>query len=129
VSAPDGLVTTPSANDFATTLGRLIAAIAARQMTLFAVIDHADGAHIAGLDLDPTTLVVFGNAKGGTPLMQQNRRIGLDLPLKVLVWQDSGGVRLTASDPGWIAARHGLQPGAADGLKAVLEALTAEAAR
>ena len=129
MTTPDGLLTTGSAYDFATTLSRLIAAIAARQMTLFAVIDHADGAHIADLDLDPTTLVVFGNARGGTPLMQQNQRAGLDLPLKVLVWRDHAGVWLTANDPAWIAARHGIEPGAADGLKAALEAVTREAAR
>ena len=125
----EGLTTVQSAHDFGTTLSRLIVAITARQMTLFAVVDHADGAHIAGLDLNPTTLVMFGNAKGGTPLMQKNQRTGLDLPLKVLVWQDANGVWLTANDPGWIAARHGLEPSAASALAAVLEALTAEAAR
>ena len=124
----DGLITTASAHDFDATLSGLIRAIAARQLTLFAVIDHADGAQIAGLDLGPATLVIFGNARGGTPLMQQNRRIGIDLPLKVLVWQDESGVFLTADDPHWIAARHGLDAAAADGLAAVLEALTQTAA-
>jgi len=125
----EGLLTTKSAHDFATTLSRLIAGVATRQMTLFAVVDHADGARVAGLELDPTTLVVFGNAKGGTPLMQRNQRAGLDLPLKVLIWQDAGGVWLTANDPGWIAARHGLEPTAAHGLATALKTLTEEAAR
>ena len=123
-----GILTTPSAHGFDQTLSRLIAAISGRQLTIFAVIDHSDGAEIAGLELGPATLIIFGNAKGGTPLMQKNRRAGLDLPLKVLVWQDESGVFLTANDPRWIATRHGLDPEAAGGLAAVLEALTQAAA-
>jgi len=125
----DGLITTASAHNFDSTLSRLIAGISGRQLTLFAVIDHSDGAQIAGLDLGPSTLVIFGNAKGGTPLMQKNPRIGLDLPLRVLVWQDAKGVFLAANDPHWIATRYGLDSAAADGLADVLEALTQAAAR
>jgi len=125
----DGLVTTKSTFDFSTTLSRLMAAIMAKSMTLFAVVDHADGAHVAGLALEPTTLVIFGNAKGGTPLMQKNQRAGLDLPLKVLVWQDATGVYLTANDPRWVAQRHGLDGAMADGLAAALKGLMEEAGR
>jgi uncharacterized protein (DUF302 family) len=124
----DGLVTAKSTFDFPTTLSRLMEAIMEKSLTLFAVVDHADGAHVAGLELEPTTLVVFGNAKGGTPLMQKNQRAGLDLPLKVLVWQDASGVYLTANDPHWIAQRHGLEAGVAESLAAVLKHLVDEAA-
>jgi uncharacterized protein (DUF302 family) len=125
----DGLITARSANDFSTTVSRLTAAIMARSMTLFAVVDHADGAELAGLELGPTTLVIFGNAKGGTPLMQKNQRAGIDLPLKVLVWQGATGVWLTANDSAWIAQRHGLDARLADGLAAALQAVMDEAAR
>jgi uncharacterized protein (DUF302 family) len=125
----DGLVTTKSANDFSTTVSRLAAAIMARSMTLFAIVDHADGAELAGLELGPTTLLIFGDAKGGTPLMQENQRTGIDLPLKVLVWRDSAGVWLTANDPIWIAQRHGLNTRLAESLAAALKAVMDEAAR
>lgn len=124
----NGLLTTKSVHDFATTQRRLLEAVASRSLTLFAVIDHADGAEIAGLELAPTTLVIFGNAKGGTPLMQKNQSIGLDLPLKALLWQDSTGVYVTANDPAWIAERHGVDPALAAGLGEVLKAVIAQAA-
>ena len=125
----DGLVTTKSVNDFSTTVSRLAAAIMARSMTLFAIVDHADGAGLAGLELGPTTLLIFGNTKGGTPLMQENQRAGIDLPLKVLVWRDSASVWLTANDPVWIAQRHGLNTRLAESLAAALKAVMDEAAR
>jgi uncharacterized protein (DUF302 family) len=76
---------------------------------VFARIDHAAGAASAGMALRPTTVVIFGNPAGGTPLMQRDQRIGLDLPLKVLVWQDAvGKTWLTYSDPAWLAQRYGL---------------------
>ena len=93
----------------ADTLGRLEAALAAKQLTLFARIDHAAGAAEVGMTLRPTTVVIFGNARGGTPLMQAQQTIGLDLPLKMLVWEDGDGACwLTYSDPAWLARRHGV---------------------
>jgi uncharacterized protein (DUF302 family) len=78
-------------------------------MTVFARIDHAAGAAEAGLSLRPTDLLIFGNARGGTPLMQAAQTMGLDLPLKVLVWQDAAGATwLSWNDPQWLARRHGL---------------------
>jgi len=66
-------------------------------------------ASAAGLSLRPTEVLIFGNAKGGTPLMQSVQTIGLDLPLKALVWQDiSGKTWLSYNDPAWLAKRHGL---------------------
>ena len=78
-------------------------------MTVFARIDHAAGAAEVGLPLRPTELLIFGNAKGGTPFMQATQAIGIDLPLKALVWQDaSGNTCLSYNDPSWLAKRHGL---------------------
>jgi uncharacterized protein (DUF302 family) len=88
---------------------RLEAAVKAKGLTVFAYIDHAAGAAEVGLSLRPTELLIFGNAKGGTPLMQSNQTVGIDLPLKALVWQDaSGDTWLSYNDPSWIAKRHGL---------------------
>jgi uncharacterized protein (DUF302 family) len=76
-------------------------------MTVFARIDHSAGAAGVGLTLLPTELLVFGNAKTGTPLMQSTQTIGLDLPLKALVWQDAAGKTwLSYNDPRWLAKRH-----------------------
>jgi uncharacterized protein (DUF302 family) len=103
----DGLITLRSAHDFPTTLDRLLKALEAKGVTVFARIDHAAGAASADLPLRPTTLVIFGNPAAGTPLMQAEQTAGIDLPLKALVWQDTGGaVNLSYNDPAWIAARH-----------------------
>ena len=112
---PDnGLTTLPSAHDVATTLARLLAALAEKKITVFARIDHAAGAASVGLALRPTTLVIFGNPAVGTPLMQTAQSAGIDLPLKALVWRDADGtVKLTYNDPAWIAARHHLGDGVA----------------
>ncbi|HEX4195797.1 MAG TPA: DUF302 domain-containing protein, partial [Stellaceae bacterium] len=74
-------------------------------------IDHAAGAAAVGLSLRPTDLLIFGNAKGGTPLMQAAQTIGIDLPLKALAWEDATGkVWLSTNDPAWLADRHGIAP-------------------
>jgi uncharacterized protein (DUF302 family) len=107
--AADGLTTIPSSYGPKDTMNRLEAAVNAKGMTIFARIDHAAGASAAGLSLRPTEVLIFGNAKGGTPLMQSVQTIGLDLPLKALVWQDiSGKTWLSYNDPAWLAKRHGL---------------------
>ena len=91
------------------TMDRLEAAIRAQGMKVFARIDHAAGASEAGLELRPTEVIIFGNARGGTPLMQSAQTIGIDLPLKALVWEDaSGSTWLSYNEPGWIAQRHGV---------------------
>jgi len=107
--AADGLTTIPSSYGPKDTMNRLEAAVKAKGMTIFARIDHAAGASAVGLSLRPTEVLIFGNAKGGTPLMQSVQTIGLDLPLKALVWQDiSGKTWLSYNDPAWLAKRHGL---------------------
>ena len=126
-----GLVTLRSTYDVATTLQRLREALAAKGITVFAEIDHAAGATSVGLPLRPTTLVIFGNPNAGTPLMQAAQTTGIDLPLKILVWQDAQGVaQVSFNDPAWIAARHGLAgtvPAIA-ALSAALDALARHAA-
>ena len=119
--AADGLVTTNSSRGPKETMDRLVAELQAKGLTIFARIDHAAGAKDAGLPLRPTELVIFGNAKGGTPLMQANQAIGIDLPLKALVWQDEEGKTfLSYNDPAYLTHRHGL----ADQVKPVVDAMT-----
>jgi len=126
---PDnGLVTLQSSHDFATTLERLTAALEAKGVRVFARIDHAAGAASVGLALRPTTLVVFGNPAAGTPLMQAAQTVGIDLPLKALVWQDEGGKTwLAYNDPKWLAKRHEALVGTEHTLGAMAEALAAVA--
>lgn len=105
----DGMIVKTSDFDVTKTLDRLGIALERAGITVFARIDHAKGAKKVGLELPPTALIVFGNPKLGTPLMQSNRRIGLDLPLKALAWQEADGtVMLGYTDPAWLAKRHGI---------------------
>ena len=124
--AADGLITVQSSYGPKETMERLEAEVKAKGLTVFAHVDHAAGAAAAGLPLRPTDLLIFGNAKGGTPLMQAAQTIGIDLPLKALVWQDeAGSTFLSYNDPAWLAKRHGLgnvQP-AVDALSGALRAL------
>jgi len=107
--AADGLTTLRSSYGPKDTMTRLEAEVKARGMTVFARIDHAAGAAGAGLPLRPTELLIFGNAKAGTPLMQTVQTTGIDLPLKALVWEDaSGATCLSYNDPAWLAQRHGV---------------------
>jgi uncharacterized protein (DUF302 family) len=99
-------------------------------MTVFARIDHAAGAAQVGLSLQPTELLIFGNAKGGTPLMQSNQTTGIDLPLKVLVWHDAAGTTwLSYNDPSWVAKRHGLGNEVDAAVRAMAAAVAAMATR
>jgi uncharacterized protein (DUF302 family) len=107
--AVDGMITVPSSHGPIETINKFEAEVNAKGMIVFARIDHAAGAAAVGLSLRPTELLIFGNAMGGTPLMQSAQTIGIDLPLKALVWQDqSGSIWLSYNDPGWLAKRHGL---------------------
>ena len=127
--AAAGLTTIPSSHDPKNTMAKLEAEVVAKGMTVFAHVDHAAGAAAVGLPLRPTDLLIFGNARGGTPLMQAVQTVGIDLPLKVLVWQDAAGKTwLSYNDPGWLAARHGVGPEAAATIKALSAMLSAVAA-
>jgi len=107
--AADGLITIRSGSGPEETMNKFEAQVRAQGMTVFAHIDHAAGAAAAGLPLRPTELLIFGTAKAGTPLMQSDQTIGIDLPLRVLVWQDaSGSTWLSYDDPAWLVRRHGL---------------------
>jgi uncharacterized protein (DUF302 family) len=107
--AAQGLTTIESSHGPQETMNRLEAAVKAKGMTVFARIDHSAGASAAVLSLNPTEVLIFGNARGGTPLMQSVQTIGIDLPLKALVWRDaSGDTWLSYNDPAWLAKRHGL---------------------
>src|ERR1700741_3476553 len=121
-----GLITLSSRYPARDTVQRLLAALAKRNMTVCARIDHAAGAASAGLTLRPTEVVIFGNPKGGTALMQDRQSAGIDLPLKALVSEDAGGnAWLTYNDPAWIAERHGLGAASAAAVKAMAELLGA----
>ena len=127
----DGLTTIKSGLGPKATVDRLAAEVTSRGMTVFARIDHAAGAASVGMALRPTEVLIFGNAKGGTPLMQMTQTIGLDLPLKILVWQDEAGdTFLTYNDPVWLARRHGIAgetEAAAGRLSAALAAVASAA--
>jgi len=104
----EGMVAVASRLAPAEALDRLSRIVTEKGLTIFARIDHEAGAKAAGLDLRPTVLLIFGNAKAGTPVMQEAQTAGIDLPLKVLAWQDADGKNwLGYIDPLWIGARHG----------------------
>ena len=122
----NGLVSVQSRVSVKETLERLLAALATRKLAVFARVDHAAGAASAGLPLRPTEMVIFGNAKSGTALMQDRQSAGIDLPLKALVSEDADGKAwLTYNDPAWIAERHGLGGASAAAVTAMAELLSA----
>jgi uncharacterized protein (DUF302 family) len=122
----EGLVAVVSRYSAPETMQRLLAALAKRDLTVFARIDHAANAAAVGMPLRPTEVVLFGNPKGGTALMQDQQRVGIDLPLKALVWQDAQGkVWLSYNAPDWIAARAGLGAASAGAVTAMTKALAA----
>ena len=129
--AASGLTTMRSSFGPEDTMSRFEAEVRNRGMTVFAHIDHAAGAAAAGLTLRPTDLLIFGNAKAGTPLMQSAQTIGIDLPLKALVWQDEAGTTfLSYNDPAYLTRRHGLGDGArpvVDAMSGALKAIAAKA--
>ena len=131
MSSPDdnGIVNTASAHPFAQTLARLTALLEEKGITLFARIEHSVEAEKVGMRMPPTTLLVFGSPRGGTPLMIASPEIALDLPLKILVREDeSGRAWLTYNAPAFLEARHHL-PAELTAPLAAVEALAAAAAR
>jgi uncharacterized protein (DUF302 family) len=103
----EGLITLKSEFGPDKTMSRLEAEIKAHGMSVFARINHAALAAEVGLALQPTEVILFGNPRGGTPLMQAKQTMGIDLPLKALVWQDaSGQTWLSYNEPVWLATRH-----------------------
>jgi len=106
----EGIVVVPSASDMDTTFNKLQKAIEnAEPLTLVGIVDHSANASKAGLSLPPTKLIIFGNPKLGTPLMQSGQSMGMDLPQKMLVFENSTGkVSIAYDDPAYLAQRHGI---------------------
>jgi len=104
-----GVITIESAHDVATTIDRLEEAVEGAGAKVFARIDHAAGAANVDLELRPTQLLLFGKPKLGTPALQASQTIGIDLPLRVVAWQDETGKTMVSyTDPATMAARHGI---------------------
>lgn len=124
-SAADGLVEKSSPYGVAETMNRLEAAVKQRGLQVFLRLDHAAGAAKIGRTLKPAELLVFGNPQGGTPFMECAQSVGIDLPIKALVWEDSAGqVRLGYNDPAFLAKRHGVPAcPAADGMSKALSGI------
>ncbi len=107
--ADDQMVTKKSSHDVAVTMDRLEAVVKEKGLGVVARIDHAAAAGKAGLSLRPTQVLIFGNPKLGTPLMNSNQAIGIDLPLRVVAWEDDGGQTWIAYYPPQdLVARHGI---------------------
>jgi uncharacterized protein (DUF302 family) len=103
----EGLITIQSSAGPNETMDLLEAEIKAHGMTVFSRVNHAALAEQAGMTLRPTEVILFGNPRGGTPLMQANQTIGIDLPLKALVWQDAAGKTwVSYNEPAWLVKRH-----------------------
>jgi len=115
----DQLVTKASPLSVADTVARLSEVLAAKGVKQFAVIDHSGEAEKVGLELRDTKVVIFGAPKAGTPVMQAVPVAALDLPLKVLVWDDDGQTKLTYTAPAALAARYGLSDDLAARLAAI----------
>jgi uncharacterized protein (DUF302 family) len=128
--AEDMMVQRLSAHSVQVTMDNLEKLVLQKGLQVFARIDHAAGAQAAGLNLPATQLLLFGNPKAGTPLMQSNPAIGIDLPLRVLVWEDPGGkVWIGYKDPVALAALYGIteHPEVVVNMTGLLEGLTAAA--
>ena len=131
-TTPPGLNCVKSPLPVKESVDKLVHLVESKGLTVFCRVDHAAGAAGAGMQLRPTTVVIFGNAKGGTPLMQAAQTIGIDLPLKLLAWEDaSGQTWLGYNDPLWLAERHGIQAAgsaAAIAMRTLLSTVTEAAA-
>ena len=124
----NGIVTIPSHHSVDGTVEKLLAILQAKGVKLFALVDHSGEAEKAGIKMRPTKLLIFGNPKAGTPLMIASPSIAIDLPLKVLVWEDSDGkVWISSNSPEYLQVRHNLPPDLLQNI-AVVETLVARTA-
>jgi uncharacterized protein (DUF302 family) len=124
----NGIISKPTSRTVDETVEKLKALLQTKGVKLFAVIDHSGEAEAIGIKMPPTRLLIFGNPKGGTPLMLAAPRVAIDLPLKLLIWEDAQGSRwISYNSPQYLKQRHTLPD---DLLKniAVIEALATEAA-
>ena len=115
--ADSGMISIKSSHDVKVTANRLEKNLIAKGMTVFIRINHTEGAQKVGMKLRPTEVIIFGNPKVGTPLMQCGQSVAIDLPQKALIWEDeTGQVWLSYNDPKYLAKRHGIK-GCADVIK------------
>ena len=109
LSFADGIVSKTSTHSVKDTLDKLETIVTAKGFTVVARVNHAKAAENVGQKLNPTEVLIFGNPKVGTALMQSNQAIGLDLPIKVIAWEDDKGVVTIAyNDPAWMVSRFGI---------------------
>ena len=121
--ADNGIISIKSSHDVKTTVDRLENKLREKGMTVFIRINHAEGAQKVGKKLRPTELIIFGNPKVGTPLMQCGQSVAIDLPQKALIWQDEAGqVWLSYNDPKYLASRHSIK-GCSEVIKKIEKAL------
>ena len=124
----NGLVDLPSKHSVDETLDKLRGILAGKNITLFTIVDHSGEAAKVGIKMLPTKLVIFGNPKAGTPLMVASPSIAIDLPLKILVWEDAQGkVWVSYNSPAYLQERHNLPAELLPNI-AVVETLAAKAA-
>jgi uncharacterized protein (DUF302 family) len=127
VKRQEGIIDKPSNHSVEQTVDRLKNLLQSKGITVFALIDHSGEAAKVGMKMPPTKLLIFGNPKGGTPLMLAAPSIAIDLPLKILVWEDGKGkVWLSYNSPEYLRARHGLPQDLLQNI-AVVGALAAKA--
>ena len=123
-----GIIDKPSNHSVNETVEKLKGILQAKGITLFALVDHSGEAAKVGMKMPPTKLLIFGNPKGGTPLMLAAPSSAIDLPLKILVWEDAGGkVWASYNSPAYLQQRHGLPPELLQNI-AVVETLATKAA-
>ena len=129
VKMKNGIVNVPSNHPVDETVQRVKSILQSKGITLFALVDHSGEAEKVGLEMPPTKLLIFGSPKAGTPLMLAAPSIAIDLPLKILVWQDGQGkVWLSYNSPEYLKERHGVPAELLPNI-AVVETLAANAAK
>jgi len=129
VEKNDGIITIPSNHSVEETIDKLKAILQSKGITLFALIDHSGEAARAGMEMRPTKLLIFGSPKGGTPVMLAAPSSAIDLPLKILIWEDAQGkVWVTYNGPMYLQERHNIPTELLPNLS-VIEALAKSAAK
>jgi uncharacterized protein (DUF302 family) len=128
MSHANGIVDKPTHHPVDEAVERLTGILKSKGVTLFALVDHSREAQKVGMKMRPTKLLIFGSPKAGTPLMQAVPSVAIDLPLKILVWEDEKGkVWISYNSPGYLRQRHGIPTELMQNI-AVIEALAAKAA-
>jgi uncharacterized protein (DUF302 family) len=123
----NGIVDEASNHSVDETVAKLKEILQSKGVTLFAIIDHSGEAAKAGMKMRPTKLLIFGSPKAGTPLMQAAPSVAIDLPLKILIWEDAQGKAwVSYNSPAYLQKRHGIPPDLMQNI-AVIEALAAKA--